>query len=121
MNITPSGIALSSLTGILILPLLVETFIISPGVILFLKTSLGESETVASGSKAFRLLAFLVIAPVCQCSNCLPVVKIKGNDESGISLGLVTLANTNLPLPSEVGKPSPKTISSPFEFGELQG
>ena len=47
--------ALSSLTLILIVPLLVDTFILSPGFIFFFKISLGDIDTVASGSIASKL------------------------------------------------------------------
>ena len=48
---------------------------------------------------ASKLEAFLVMAPVCQCSSCLPVVSIISNSSSGTSFGAVTLAGTNFPLP----------------------
>ena len=48
----------------------------SPGFKLLVIISLGDKDTDGSGSIASRLEAFLVIAPVCQCSSCLPVVNI---------------------------------------------
>ena len=54
--------------------------------------SLGDKEIVASGSIASRFDALRVIAPVCQCSSCLPVVNIIGNSLSGISSGDITFA-----------------------------
>jgi len=49
------------------------------------------------------------------------VVRIIPNSSSGTSLGEVTLAGTNFPLPVSFGNLSPKTISSPGVVGDLLG
>ena len=84
----------------------------SPGFKLLVIISLGDKDTDGSGSIASRLDAFRVIAPVCQCSNCLPVVNIIEKSSSGSSSGFVTSALTNFPLPEVVGNLSPSDIMS---------
>ena len=82
---------------------------------------MGCREQFASGSTASSTLALLVIEPVCQCSNCLPVVNIMGYSASGTSSGAMIDAGVNFPLPSKRGKPSPNTIDCPGSVGDKLG
>ena len=60
------------------LPLLVVSRTCPPASTPSLRRVLGCSEQLASGSTASNTLARRVIDPVCQCSNCRPVVRIIG-------------------------------------------
>ena len=62
-----------------------------------------------------------VMAPVCQCSSCLPVIRIIGYSASGRSAAGMMSAGTKRALPVAVGKSSMKTTGSPGSPSCRQG
>ena len=66
-----------------------------------------------SGSIASSTPARRVIAPVCQCSSCRPVISTSGYSSSGRSAAEMMSAGTNLPRPVAVGKCSVNTTGCP--------
>ena len=69
----------------------------------------------------FKTLDLEVIEPVCQCSSSLPVVRINGKLESGVSSGETIFAGTILAFLLFVGKPSPNITSLPGLLESSQG
>ena len=56
-----------------------------------------------------------MIAPVCQCSSCLPVVRIISNSSSGTSFGDLTLARA---WSGSCSSPTRGVIGGGFKYGD---
>ena len=74
-----------------------------------------------SGSISFKTKDFLVIVPVCQCSNIRPVERTNGKFLLISSLGSMILTGIILAKLLTVGKPSVKIISSPGSVALFAG
>ena len=109
----PGATALSARAFNSIVPRRVVTRTGSPAAMPSRRSSAGARLATASGSSSSSTFARRVMAPVCQCSSWRPVVSTIGYSASGSSAGGTIAAGTSRPRPEAVGKPSPKTISSP--------